>query len=187
MKTRTLIHLGLLLAIALAIQSLHLPTFITGPVINAVLIVAVVFPGVLGSIVIGCITPLAAWVLGIINPIAAPVIPVIVAANATLGIIFYLLRERNNYLAVIGAALGKYFVFYVSLNFLFGIFNIRFPAPMLAAFQIPQLLTALVGGIVGLGIIKQLEKIYKLPQEDEQTAEVDLKVPEDNMLNKNTR
>lgn len=166
MKTKRITQLGALLAIALAIQSLHLPTFITGPVINAVLIVAVVYPGLPGSIIIGCITPLMALTMGIVHPIAAPLVPVIMAANATLGITFYLLRKRNDYLALVGAAAAKFFVFYLFINYLIGILGIKLPAPVLAAFQLPQLFTAIVGGFAALGVIKQLERIYKTSEED---------------------
>lgn len=165
MKTRTITQLGLLLAIALGIQSLHLPTFITGPAINAVLIAAVAFPGVLGSFFLGCVTPLAAFLLGIVHPVTAPLVPVIMAANATLGLTFYLLRKRNDYLAVFGAAVAKYLVFYISINYLIQILGMKIPAPVLIAFQLPQLFTAIVGGIFGLAIIKALEKTNQIPQE----------------------
>lgn len=164
-KTRTVARLGLLLAIALGIQSLHLPTFITGPAINAVLIVAVAFPSVWGSLFLGCITPLAAFFTGLVHPVTAPLVPVIMAANATLGITFYLLRKRNDYLALTGAAIAKYLVFHISVNYLVGILNIKIPAPILVAFQLPQLFTALIGGIFGVAIIKSLEKIYHTNQE----------------------
>ncbi len=166
MKTKTITQLGLLLAIALAIQSLHLPTLVTGPAVNAVLIVSVVFPGILSSIFIGCLTPLAALVLGIIPPVTAPLVPVIMAANAALGITFYLFRKINDYFALTAAAFAKYFVFYLSVNYLIGILNIKIPAPVLAVFQLPQLFTALIGGILGVGIIKHLGKVHQAPEED---------------------
>lgn len=166
MTTKTITRLGLLLAIALAIQSLRLPTFFTGPAINAVLIIAVAVPGVLGSIFIGCVTPLAALAMGIVPPIAVPLVPVIMAANAALGITFNLLRKRNDYYALIGAAAAKYFVFYISVNYLLEILSIKIPAPVLAAFQLPQLFTALIGGVLGVSIIKYLEKLYETPEED---------------------
>lgn len=161
MKTKTITQLGLLLGIALSIQGLHLPTFVTGPAINAVLIVAVVFPSLMGSILIGCITPLAALVLGIVHPVTTPLVPVVMVANASLGITFYLLRKRNAYVALTAAALTKYFVFYISVNSLIGLLEIKLPAAIIAAFQLPQLFTALIGGVLGVGIIKHLEKIYK--------------------------
>ncbi len=154
MQTRTVTQLGLLLAIALAIQSFHLPTFVTGPAINAVLIIAVAFTGVSGSILIGSITPLAALAMGIVQPVTVPLVPVIMAANATLGIVFHLLRKRNNYLAVTVAALAKYLAFYIGINFIIVFVNIKIPAPVLAVFQLPQLFTALVGGFLGVEVTK---------------------------------
>lgn len=166
MKTKMITQSGLLLAIALAIQSLHLPTIITGSIINAVLITSAVYPGIWSSILIGCITPLAALGLGIVHPVTAPLVPVIMGANATLGIVFHLLRKRNNYIALFGAALAKYLVFYIALNYLIEILNMKFPAPMVAAFQLPQLLTAIIGGVIGVTVVKKLEKIDQKPEED---------------------
>ena len=166
MKIKTITQTGVLLSITLAVQSLHLPTYITGSAINAVLIVAVVFPGIPGSVIIGCITPLVALTMGIIHPITTPLVPIIMAANTTLGITFYLLRKRNDYIALIGAALAKYFVFYLCVNYLIGVLNIKIPDPVLIAFQLPQLFTALIGGVIGVGITKQLNKTYRIPEED---------------------
>lgn len=149
---------AVLLAIVLAVQSLRLPTYFTGPAVNAVLILATLFSGLLSGITIGCITPLVAMVTGIIPPAAAPLVPVIMAANITLTVVFFLLDKFNRYLAWVGAAVAKFGVFYLSLNFLLGAIGIQVPGPLLAAFQIPQLYTALAGGLLAIVIARYLKK-----------------------------
>ena len=151
-----------MLAIALSVQSLHLPTYITGPSINAVLIVATVFTGILGGLLIGCITPLVALTMGIVHPIVIPLVPVIVIANCTLVVTFYLLKNKNHYIALIAASFAKFFVFYIALNYLIKFFDLKIPALMLVAFQLPQLLTALVGGVVGVVVARYLQKVEYL-------------------------
>jgi len=161
LNTKTITQTGLLLGVALAVQSFHLPTYITGPAINAVLIVAAVFPGILGGVFLGCLTPLAALMMGIVHPIAVPLVPVIMAANTILVTVFYFLRRKNEYVALLAAAFSKYLIFYISVNYLLSLFGIKIPIPLLTAFQLPQLFTALVGGGIGMVIIKYLEKVHQ--------------------------
>ncbi|MGI6684536.1 MAG: ECF transporter S component [Bacillota bacterium] len=150
---------AVLLAIVLAVQSLRLPSYITGPVVNAVLILATIFSSVISAVIIGCITPVVALFTGIIPPAALPLVPVIAAANITLAIVFYLIDKFNRYCAWLGAAAAKFGIFYLSLNFLLGLIGVQVPAPMIAAFQIPQLYTALAGGFLAIIIARYLKGV----------------------------
>lgn len=150
---------AVLLAIVLAVQSLRLPSYFTGPVVNAVLILATLFSGVLSGMTIGCITPIVAVLMGIIPPAAVPLVPVIIAANFTLTLVFFLLDRVNRYFAWLGAAFAKFGVFYFSLNYLLGALGINIPAPLLVAFQLPQLYTALAGGFLAVIIARYLKQV----------------------------
>ncbi len=161
MNTRAVAQTGVLLAVALAVQTFHLPPLITGPAINAVLIVSAAVSGMLSGILIGCITPIMALALGVVHPISAPLVPVIIAANATLVAVFSVLSKKNQYVAFIVAAGAKFSVFYVAINFLLKLLQIKLPVAMLAGFQLPQLITALVGGMIGVAVIKYLETYQK--------------------------
>jgi len=151
---------AVLLAIVLAVQSLRLPSYFTGPVVNAVLILATLFTGVLSGITIGCITPIVAVFMGIIPPVAAPLVPLIVTANITLVLIFAVLDKISRYFAWLGSAVAKFAVFYFGLNYLLGAFGINLPAPLLAAFQLPQLYTALAGGLLAVIIARYLKQVF---------------------------
>ncbi|HHT63004.1 MAG: ECF transporter S component [Bacillota bacterium] len=150
---------AVLLAIVLAVQSLRLPSYITGPAVNCVLILATVFTGVWSGITIGCITPGVGLFMGIIPPAAAPLVPVIVAANITFVFLFSLLDKLNRYFAWLGAAFGKFGVFYICLNFLLDAIGIKVPAPLVVAFQLPQLYTALAGGLLAVIIARYLRQV----------------------------
>lgn len=152
---------GVLLAIALTVQLMHLPSYFTGPAINAVLILAAIFVGISGGILIGCITPGVALIMGIIPPIVAPLVPVIMIANAVLVLVFNLLAQTNRYLAFISAALAKFAVFYIAIKYLLQLFSIKIPAPVLVTFQVPQLYTALLGGLAAVIIARYLGQVLE--------------------------
>lgn len=149
---------AVLLAIALAVQALHLPTLVTGSVINGVLVLTAISCGFWAAVLIGCITPWMALVTGIIPPAVVPLVPVIIAANITIAGVFFGLQRFQRLAAVIVAALAKFLVFFVTLRYLLQLFQIKIPAPALAAFQIPQLITALVGGITAVIVARYLER-----------------------------
>lgn len=156
---RFITRTAILLAIVLAVQSLRLPSYFTGPVVNAVLILAALFSGPLSGITIGCITPIVALLMGIIPPVAAPLVPLIVAANITLVVVFVALDRLNRYLAWLVAAVAKFAVFYLGLNYLLGAFGITLPAPLIVAFQLPQLYTALAGGFLAVIMARYLKNV----------------------------
>ncbi|MGE5373118.1 MAG: ECF transporter S component [Solirubrobacterales bacterium] len=154
-KVRFITRTALFLAIALGMQFLKLPQPITGPVINAVLILAVVYAGVSGAVLIGLLTPLIAYLVGILPPPLMPLIPVIMIANAILAIVFFFGRRINDWTGIGLAAVLKFLVFAAAIKGVFSFMHIVLPAPLIAGFMVPQLLTALAGGVVAALIIRQ--------------------------------
>lgn len=150
---------AVLLAIVLAVQALRLPTYFTGPVVNGILIITTIFSGVASGVIIGCITPLVALMTGIIPSAALPIVPVIVVSNITLVVFFYFLDKANRYLAWLGAALAKFAVFYIFLNYLLELLGLQLPPPLIIAFQLPQLYTALAGGFLAIIIARYLKNV----------------------------
>ena len=150
--TKWLTRTGVLLALALVIQFLGFPQYITGPLINMVLFVAAMVVG-WGGVLIGGLTPWLAFVRGILPPPLAPIIPFIILGNIILVIVYYLLRKQNNYLAIILAAITKFAILS------YGVKSVASLPPKVAQMmQLPQLLTALVGGILALFLIKALAR-----------------------------
>lgn len=150
---------AVLLAIALAVQFLRLPPpfgqFVTGPVVNAVLILAVAYVGIGGAALIGLITPGFAFLVGILPAPLAPVIPIIMTANLVLCLGFYFGRKLNLFGGAIIAAVLKFLTFFAALNYVLMYLGIKLPPPLLAAFQTPQLITALIGGLIAAVIISR--------------------------------
>jgi len=90
----------------------------------------------------------------------APLIPVIALSNIILCYFYYYLQKINKYAAIAIGAVGKWiFIFYAARFVLKNI--ILLPAEKLTiaivAFNIPQLVTALIGGFLAV-IISQMIK-----------------------------
>jgi hypothetical protein len=148
---KLLTRAAVLLALTLAVQSLRLGQAVTGTAVNAMLLTAAVVVGPWGAAAIGLLTPVTAFFLGVLNPVLAPAIPFIMAANATLVLIFGFGRRLNLYLALIAGAVAKYLLLSAAVLYI-----INLPGPVSIALRVPQLFTALGGGLVALLILEGL-------------------------------
>jgi len=146
---------AVLFALTLVIQLLGLPQFITGPLVNAFLLLATMMVGVSSGMVIGLFTPWVAFSRGILPAPMGPMIPFIMLGNVTLVIVFFLIttRRENNIgflgLGIVIGSIAKYLVLSQSVTFLVSV-----PPPVAKMMQFPQLITALVGGVIAI-VIKQ--------------------------------
>lgn len=167
-KTQYLTRLAILLALTLSLEMIGLPQPITGPLVNFFLIITTLVLGPPAGVGLGTITPLVAVIRGQLPAILAPMVPFIILANAILVLGFALVRAglsvwekpgKNSglrlsaWIGVLAGAIFKFlwlaFAVRVMLPFLF---NIQFPVKILAMMTTPQLLTALVGGSLALGV-----------------------------------
>lgn len=166
--TRTAIFIALLVVLQAATAALG-NTIITGAVVNMLLIVSVMTCGVMSGISVAVISPIMAKFIGI-GPFWS-LIPFIIAGNIVLVLIWYFIGNRsisgNKYVAyiisLITAAVAKFLVLYI------GIIKIAIPVfldlPEKQAtvisnmFSIPQLVTALIGGVLAIVLFPRLKKV----------------------------
>lgn len=160
-KIRFITLTALLLALTLVIQLAGLPQPVTGPLVNAMLVLTTMIVGIGGGVAVGALTPWVAYMRGILPPLLASLIPFIMLANIVLVVVFGTLGKRNYWLGIGVAALCKYGVFVLAINFLF-----TFPPRLAQAFQLPQLITALVGGVIALAVYRMLPLQYKRKTEE---------------------
>lgn len=153
-KLNILTKAAILLAIAIVFQMVKLGQFFTGTGINAVLIIAASVCGPLWAAAIGTFTPVLALVLGVHPPALLPVVPFIVAGNIVYAVLYWLIQKKNRYLGVAGAALAKFALLYSVVNFLIAV-----KPPIKVALSLPQLVTAVAGGVLALIVLKALEKV----------------------------
>lgn len=149
---------GLMLALALMIQ-IGLAPFaqpVVGPLINMILLLSVVLVGPWGALVVGTLTPIVAFSVGIIALL--PLIPVIILGNGIYALSFWAVGQKNRMIGLIVAAVLKFLALAGGVRILAMFFVPNLPAAVIAAFSIPQLYTALIGGLVTILIIHYLPK-----------------------------
>lgn len=139
---------ALLLALALAVQQFKIQ-WLTGPAINAILILSIVYVDVYSAAIIGSITPVLALINGIM-PLAL-VVPFIIAANIVYVFFFNWQYKRNIFVAISISAMAKYVFLALAVNFIIDI-----PPKVAYALSTPQLFTAVLGGIIASIIIRYL-------------------------------
>lgn len=147
---------GLLLAVALGIQ-IGLAPFaqpVVGPLVNMVLLLAVVSVGPVGAIMIGSLTPIIAFAVGVLGFL--PLVPIVIAGNSAFALAFWMAGKKNRILGVLTAALSKFFLMAAGVRILAAVFLPNLPPPITAAMSLPQLYTALIGGFLGIFILRYL-------------------------------
>jgi hypothetical protein len=155
---------GLLLALALLIPALGLSQPITGPLVNALLLITVETLGLWPAIGLGMVTPLGGLLHGVLPLPLAVMIPFIMLGNATLVGAYSALRGRNRWLALAVAALAKFGVLYASVTFfaarplqlaLSGAARkVVMPGAIVHMMSWPQLVTALAGGLLAFAVLR---------------------------------
>ncbi|HOM02339.1 MAG TPA: ECF transporter S component [Acetivibrio sp.] len=165
-KLKYFTRTAMLLALTIVFQSLgrRIPlgqnsNFIVGPLVNACLIISSALVGLLSGAVISVLAPYGAILTGATMPL--PLAPFVALGNFVLVLAFYIFRKKK----VIGIILGsiaKFAVIYGSLLYIIPFFKLlpknKAMALAGAAFGWPQLVTALIGGIIAIPIIYRLER-----------------------------
>lgn len=152
---RTAVCLALLIAIQFLTKSLG--QLVTGPCVNLVLAIAALIGGVWSGVTVAVISPFCAYLLGI-GPAFLPLVPCVSLGNAAYAVLFALLvggflqkkKLPAAYGSMVLAAAAKFAALYLVL--------VRLVAPAVvpaaklstvtAAFTWPQLLTAVIGGVL---------------------------------------
>ncbi len=156
-SVRRLTRLALLLALTLSVQYLRLPTPVTGPLVNLMLIVSTAVIGTAGGAAVGALTPWAALLLGIIPPVLAPAIPFIMLGNAGYCFSYGLLAEKIRGGPWVGLALGSVLKFIIIAGA--ARYLLTLPPPAAAALLLPQLINALIGGGAALPLAHYLQRL----------------------------
>lgn len=134
--------------------------WITGPLVNATLFIAVVIVGLRGAIIVALVPSVIALSIGLLPAILAPLIPFIMLSNVTLAAVFDRLRLRNYWLGMIAASIAKFILLYAAAIFVTTYFLQNPVATKLAQmFSWPQLATALAGGILAWAFLKAIKRI----------------------------
>ncbi|MDO5441138.1 MAG: ECF transporter S component [Bacillota bacterium] len=168
--TQTGIMLAALLILQFATKSLG--QYVTGSCVNFVLVTCTLVCGLSSGIVIALLSPFFALFLGV-GPAIFVLTPCISVANVVIVLVSALARKRIekgeakqlvNYIIIVFAALAKFCCIYLLIvKLVLPILGLppEKTALMSAMFSYPQLVTALIGGILSVAISAIIIKAIK--------------------------
>lgn len=152
---------ALALAAALAIPNMGLPQYVTGPLVNALLLLTLEWCGLGQAMAVGMLTPVSAALRGVLPLPLWVMMPFIAVGNAAFVGVFSLLRRRSPGLALVAAAVVKFAWLYAAVTALVvwplhvavggNVAAVAIPQAMVAMMRWPQLGTALAGGLLAFG------------------------------------
>lgn len=151
-------RIALLLALAVTVQQLKIQ-WLTGPGVNAILLLAAAYTDVYSASILGMITPVMALLFGVM-PLAV-VVPFIMVSNIVYIVIYKWQFPNNSFVAISMAAIVKFLVLTIAVKFIISV-----PPGVAYALSTPQLFTAVTGGIIATIIIRYLPLENALDKSD---------------------
>lgn len=143
--------------------------WITGSIINAILILTLFLVGIRSALVVCLIPSLMALSGGLLPAILAPVVPFIMIGNVILVLCvdyFVNLRQgnaKNYWLGVVVGAGLKFLFLFVSVNFISQLLIKQELAIKVAQMMSwPQFATAVTGGMIAWIVLRRFYKINRL-------------------------
>ena len=173
MSVRFVTRTAILLALTVAFQVMgryltpymgSYNNFVVGPLVNACLLIATAFVGIQSGIFIAIAAPFGAILSGAAIPHLFA--PFIATGNVLIVLGFYLLMKKNQVAGVITGAFLKFAFLWGAIYFMAPVLTSKLPvaqaskmaATLLFSFSWPQLVTALVGGVLATIVIKALRR-----------------------------
>lgn len=174
-SVRQLTYAALLLALCVGAQQLKgFSQYVTGPLVNATLILAALLAGLWGGLAIAVLSPVFAFLIAPFPIVQAvpQMLPLIMLGNVVIALCAGLLREKKRLPLglTFGLALGavlKPLTLFLGVRFvILPYFAAGLPAPMktmlTAMFSVNQLVTAAVGSVVAFGVYQILVRTEAL-------------------------
>lgn len=171
--TRTAVLVALLVALqwATAGTQAFAGQYITGSLVNCVLVIAVLFGGLWSGVVVALLSPFCAFLLGI-GPALIQLVPCIAVGNTVYVLLLWMLIGRKQcalwqrVLSVVLAAAAKFVTLYIAVvKVVIPVMGDALKAPQVQKFTLmfswPQLITALVGGMLAMLLLPLLKKAMK--------------------------
>jgi hypothetical protein len=182
-KAINITQTAVLLALIVVIEYLMVgPQYILikGSIVNLILIVATLLVGLPAGVIISIFTPLLAVVTG---HLALPVLtPVVALGNIVLVVLWWAIVRYVKFkpvaishaLATLASSLAKFAFLYLAVSqyilpvVLKGIVakKPQMKVALLAQFGMPQLITAVIGGVIAILILPRLAKAIKTIEKD---------------------
>lgn len=170
-KTLWLCRTAVMIAVLVALQFVTKPLgqFVTGSCVNMVLVVATLCGGLWCGFTVALISPFAAFLV-VVGPALIQIVPAISVGNIVLVLVYAFVYKKldrawvRECAAVIAAAVLKFAALYlVVVKLLLPVLGLaeKQVAVMSAMFSWPQLVTALIGGVLGAVVSIPVKKAMK--------------------------
>ncbi|MDH6367311.1 MULTISPECIES: ECF transporter S component [unclassified Breznakia] len=164
--TQTAVFVALLVVVQAATAPLG-NTLITGSLVNMLLIISVMTCGVFSGMSVALISPIMAKLVGI-GPLWS-IIPFVALGNISLILVWYFVGNRKmsslyvSYIvACVLGAIAKFVVLYIGVVKIAVPIILALPEPQATVvstmFALPQLFTALLGGVVALLVLPRIKQ-----------------------------
>ena len=148
------------LAILIIVPAFVHVQWVTGPMVNAVLLLALVLIGPMEAVLLGLMPSTVALSAGLLPLPLAPMVPFIMLGNAIFIAVFYYLYQKNFFLGLGVAAFLKFAFLHQTVVWLMSRFlEENFVAKLAVMMSWPQLFTAVIGGMIAYGILRGIRKI----------------------------
>ena len=165
---RTAIFLALLIAAQFVTRSMG--QYVTGSLVNLILIASGLMCGLWGRLAVAVLSPICAFSIGI-GPAFPQVVPAVALGNAVLVLLLVLIADAKNApiarqaIALVVAAVAKFLTLYlVIVKWLVPMvltLNEKQTAVLSASFSFPQLITAAIGGVLAMLLVPPLRRAIK--------------------------
>ncbi len=169
-KTKQIARTAVLIALLVAVQYVTkgFGQFVTGSCVNLILAVSVLTCGLWSGAAVALISPFCAFLLGI-GPAFIQLVPAVAAGNVIYVVLLSLLCGKikgavGPYVSVVIAALAKFALLYTLIvKLLLPMLGLpeQKVAVMSAMFSWPQLVTALIGGVLCVLVYPVLKKAFQ--------------------------
>ncbi|MFC1656615.1 ECF transporter S component [Patescibacteria group bacterium] len=161
-NTKKLILFSALLGIAtVAPMLLSHQQIVSGPIVNATLIISVILLGTESAILVGLVPSIIALSVGLLPAVLAPMIPFIMLSNAILVLLFGYLYKKNYWFALVFGSLVKFLFLYVTSSVVISLLiKTELASQVALIMSWPQFLTAVAGGFLAFGFLKITKKVY---------------------------
>ena len=163
---RTAIFLALLIAVQFVTRSMG--QYVTGSLVNLILIASGLMCGLWGGLAVAVLSPICAFFI----PAFPQVVPAVALGNAVLVLLWVLIAGAKNApiarqaIALVVAAVAKFLTLYlVIVKWLVPMvltLNEKQMAVLSASFSFPQLITAVIGGVLAMLLVPPLRRALKV-------------------------
>lgn len=134
--------------------------FISGPIVNAILIIVTVILGLRSGILMSFLPSVMALVGGLLPALFMPFIPFIMAGNIILVTLFHYLRQRNYWLGAGAGSIVKFIFLFIASKIMFDYFLGQTLAGAMALMMSwTQLYSAAAGSLIAFLFLKTIKRI----------------------------